>query len=78
MTVETYQQHQETVEADSNMLCQPKQRYDRISIVVILYQINKVNENMTIPAMEEVAHVYSCPLLECMSYDTDISDGVKK
>ena len=33
---------------------------------------------MDIPAVEEVLHVSSYPLLESMGFDTDISDGVTK
>ena len=36
MNVLTYQQHQETFEAAANMLCQLKQRYDRLDIAIII------------------------------------------
>ena len=42
------------------------------------YQINKGHEEMDIPALEEVLHVSSYPLLESMGFDTDIFDGVAK
>ena len=41
-------------------------------------QLNKGRDEMAIPAVEEVSHVYSYPLLESMSFDTDIPDGVAK
>ena len=63
MTVDTAQQYQETVEADSNILCQLKQIYNWLSIAVIICQINKGRENMAIPSVEEVANVSSYPLL---------------
>ena len=33
---------------------------------------------MAVPAVEEVLHVSSYPLIESMGFDTDISDGVTK
>ena len=67
MTVDKYQKYQEKVEASAKMLCHLKQRY----------QLNKWYDDMTIPAMEEVLHVSSYPLLEYIGFHTDISDGFK-
>ena len=78
MTVETYQQYQETVEAAVNMLCQLKQRTDQLAIDIILCQLNKWYDEMDIPYVEEVAHVSRYPLLESMNFDTGISGLVTK
>ena len=56
MIVYTDQTYQEIVEADSNNMCQLK-RVD---------QLNILYDNMDIPVVEEVMHVYSYPLLEYM------------
>ena len=53
MTVDIDQKYQEKVEAAAKMLCQLKQRY----------QLNKGHNEMAIPAVEEVLHVSSYPLL---------------
>ena len=53
MTVDTYQKHQDKVEAAANMICQLKQ----------IDQLNKGHAKMNIPAVEEVLHVCSYPLL---------------
>ena len=56
MTVDTGQKYQEKFEAASKMLCQLKQ----------IDRLNKWNDYMDIPAVEEVLHVSSYPLLESM------------
>ena len=66
--MDTDQNYQENFEAAANMLFQLKQRD----------QINKVNDEMDIPPVEEVVCVYSYPLLESIGFDTDVSDGVAK
>ena len=53
VTVDTDQKYQEKVESASNMLCQLKQR-DRI---------NTGHDEMAIPDLEGVFHVYSYPLI---------------
>ena len=53
MTVDTDQKYQEKFEADYNMLFQMKQ----------MDNLNKGHDNMYIPAVEEVPHVSSYPLL---------------
>ena len=50
------------------MPCQLKQRD----------QLNKGHEMMDTPALEEVLHVSSYPLLESMGFDNDIYYGVVK
>ena len=68
MTVDTYQKHQDKIEAYSNMICQLKQRD----------QFNKGCGEMDIQDVDEVMNVSSYPLLESMGFDTDISDGISK
>ena len=48
MTVDTYQKHQEKVEAAANMIFQLKQRD----------QLNRGHAYMGIPYVEQVSHVY--------------------
>ena len=68
MTVYTDQRYQEKDEAAANTIFQMKQ----------IDHLNKGHDDMDVPAVEEVLHVYSYPLLEYMGFNTDISDGVKK
>ena len=68
MTVYTDQKYQEKDEAAANVIFQLKQ----------IYHLNKGYDNMYIPDLEEVLHVYSYPLPEYMGFNTDISDGVTK
>ena len=53
MTVDTDQKYQESVESAANMPCQMKQKENP----------NKVHEDMVIPSLEEVLHVYIYPLI---------------
>ena len=53
MTVDTDQKYQGKVETADNMLCKLKQ----------IYQLNKWNDDMVIPDVEEVSYVYSYPLI---------------
>ena len=78
MTVDTDQQYQEIVEAASNMICQLRQKYDRLVITINICQINEGHDYLDIPAVEEVAHMSSCPILESMDFDIGIYDGVPK
>ena len=68
MTVYTDQKYQEKFEAVAKMLCQLKQ----------IDQLNKVHDDMDIPAVDFFLNMSSYPLLESMGFDTDISDGVAK
>ena len=61
MTVEIYQQYQETVEAAANIICQLKQRDDQMDIYIIIFRLKKGNDNLAIPAVYEVSHVSSYP-----------------
>ena len=53
MIVDTDQKYEEKVESAANMVCQLKQ----------IDQLNKGHAKMNIPAVEEVLHVCSYPLL---------------
>ena len=53
MTVDTDKKYREKVEAASNMIFQLKQ----------IDQLNKGHEYMSIPAVEEVSHVFIYPLI---------------
>ena len=68
MTVDTDQKYQEIFEAAVNMIVQLKQSD----------KLNKGHGKMYIPYLQEVSHVSSYPLLESMSFDTDISDKFSK
>ena len=57
------------------MLCKPKKRDDRTAIVIILCHIKKWHAELDIPAVEEVVHVSSYPMMESMGFDTGIYDG---
>ena len=63
MNVDTYQQYQETVELDANIIFQLKKRDDQLSIDIIIFQIKKCHDDMDIPDVEEVVYVYIYPLL---------------
>ena len=67
MNVDTDQKYPEKVEAAANIICQLKQRDN----------LNKGHDKMSIQDVEEVSHVYRFPMLEYMSFDTDISDRVE-
>ena len=54
MTVETDQKYQEKVEAAANIIFQLKQRYYRLAIAVIIFQIKKGHDEMATPYVEEV------------------------
>ena len=53
VTVDTDQKYQGKVETADNMLCKLKQ----------IYQLNKWNDDMVIPDVEEVSYVSSYPLI---------------
>ena len=78
ITIATDQKHQKTFEAAANMICQLKQRGDRMDVAIIICCLKKGHDELSIPDEEEVAHVSSYPLIEYMGFDTDISCGVKK
>ena len=59
MTVETYKQYKEKVEAASNIIFQMKQRFNWLAIAIILCQINKGHYYLAIAYVEEVTHVSS-------------------
>ena len=58
------------------MICRMKKIDNHLAITIIIFHINKGNDELAIPYVKEVAHVSSYPLLESMVFDTDISDGV--
>ena len=60
------------------MLCQLKQRDDRLDISIIIFQIKKWHDGLDIIAVEEVAHVSSYPILESMGFYTGLCVGVAK
>ena len=78
MNVETNQQYQETVELYANVIFQLKQRYDKLSIYIVLCQIKKLRNDMDLPDVEDLVHVSSYPILEYMGFDTGIYDGFAK
>ena len=78
MNVETNQQYQETVELYANVIFQLKQRYDKLSIYIVLCQIKKLRNDMDLPDVEDLVHVSSYPILEYMGFDTGIYDGSAK
>ena len=57
---------------------QLKQKDNWLYISIVFFWLKKGHDDMAIPAVEEVVHVASYPLLEYMGFDTDISDGVAK
>ena len=60
------------------MLCQLKQRDDRLDISIIIFQIKKWHDGLDIIAVEEVAHVSSYPILGSMGFYTGLCVGVAK
>ena len=52
MTVEIYQQCQEIVESEANIICQLKLGDDRLAVAIIIFHISKGHYDEYIPSVE--------------------------